>query len=165
MLAPLGTNGTLTVNVQSAGLSLLMPTVTVYDALQQPLGSASGAGQYGSTLSVSVEGVAPLQLFTIKVAPAETSAFGTGRYALTLNFGDGPSPEVPLPDTRVLNSASTRQGAQAVGASAQDGFAVIWNGLPMTEMKGVKEAMQERDVWNVVNYIRSIGPKPAAATK
>src|SRR5262249_7647104 len=45
--APAGSSSTLTVNVQSSGLSLLMPSVTVYAADQTTvLGSASGVGQY-----------------------------------------------------------------------------------------------------------------------
>ncbi len=109
-LAPVGTTGSLTVEVQSSGLSMLMPTVTVYNALQQPIGSASGLGQYGSTLSVTVNGVTAGQLFYVKVAPAETSAFGTGKYALTLNFGSGASPTVPLPNTQTANGSPIQGG-------------------------------------------------------
>jgi mono/diheme cytochrome c family protein len=44
---------------------------------------------------------------------------------------------------------------------------VIWNGAPapMTEMKAMKGTLAERDVWNVVNFIRSSGPKPATPAK
>jgi mono/diheme cytochrome c family protein len=51
------------------------------------------------------------------------------------------------------------------GSSDGEMYAVIWNGAPapMSEMKGMKDTLQERDVWNVVNFIRSMGPKPAAA--
>jgi mono/diheme cytochrome c family protein len=49
------------------------------------------------------------------------------------------------------------------GSTDGELFAIIWNGAPAakTEMKGVKGALAERDVWNVINYIRSIGPKAA----
>ena len=70
--------------------------------------------------------------------------------------GDGPlAPKNPAP-------ADLTDAKWDHGSSDGEIFAVIWNGLPMTEMKGVKEAMQERDVWNVVNFIRSVGPKPVA---
>jgi hypothetical protein len=81
------------VNVQSAGLSLLRPDATVYAADQATvLGSASGAGLYnGANLSVTVAGVSPLQVFSVRVAGADSTAFGTGNYALTLNLGTGAS--------------------------------------------------------------------------
>ena len=96
--APSGTTGTLTLNVQSSGLSLLSPKVTVYAADQTTvLGSASGLNQYGTTLTVTVSGVTAGQQFYVKVQGADTTAFSTGAYALTLNFGNGASPTVPLP--------------------------------------------------------------------
>src|SRR5207302_1333996 len=88
--APGGMGGSLTVNVQSQGLSLLAPTLTVYAADQQTvLGYVSGAGQYGATLSTTLTDVTPGQRFYVKVAGADSTAFGTGAYALTLNFGNG----------------------------------------------------------------------------
>ena len=51
------------------------------------------------------------------------------------------------------------------GSSDGEIYAVIWNGAPapMSEMKPMKDTLKERDVWNVINFIRSMGPKPAAA--
>jgi mono/diheme cytochrome c family protein len=49
------------------------------------------------------------------------------------------------------------------GSSDGEIFAVIWNGAPApdSEMKAMKDTLAERDVWNLVNFIRSIGPKTA----
>ena len=49
------------------------------------------------------------------------------------------------------------------GSTDGELFAIIWNGAPAaeSEMKAMKGTLAERDVWNVVNYIRSIGPKTA----
>jgi len=110
VVAPASTNGTLTVNVQSAGLSLLAPTVTLYNANDVQIGNASGAGQYGTTLSVTTTGVSPSQLFYVKVTGADTSAFSTGAYAVTFNFGSGSSPVVPLPDTETPNGSPLHAG-------------------------------------------------------
>ena len=51
------------------------------------------------------------------------------------------------------------------GSSDGEIFAVIWNGAPapMSEMKPMKNTLAERDVWNAINFIRSMGPKPAVA--
>jgi mono/diheme cytochrome c family protein len=97
--------------------------------------------------------------------PATPASIKAGQTAYNMNCrhchglrgkGDGPlAPKNPPP-------ADLTDEKWDHGSSDGEIFAVIWNGLPMTEMKGVKEAMQERDVWNVVNYIRSVRPKPAA---
>lgn len=123
-VAPVGTTGNLTVNVQSSGLSMLMPTLTVYNAAQEQIGFASGAGQYGSTLSATINGVTAGQLFYVKVSPAETSAFGTGKYALTLNFGSGASPTVPLPNTQTANGSPISGGG---GIATREGTEVRVN--------------------------------------
>jgi hypothetical protein len=109
--APALTSGTLTVQVQSAGLSLLAPTLTVYAADQiTVLGSASGAGQYGTTISATVTGVTPGQVFYVKVAGADTTALGSGLYALALNFGTGPLPAVPVANTLTPNGNPLQAG-------------------------------------------------------
>ena len=102
--APTGTASTLQVVVQSQGLSLLMPAVTVYAADQTTvLGSAADTGYVGSTLKVTVNNVTAGQVFYVKVTGNEASAFGTGKYGLTLNFSTGANPTVPLPNTQTAN--------------------------------------------------------------
>ncbi|MBI1916241.1 MAG: matrixin family metalloprotease [Planctomycetes bacterium] len=102
--APTGTASTLQVVVQSQGLSLLMPTVTVYASDQSTiLGSASDTGYAGSTLTIPISNVTAGQQFYVKVTGNEASAFGTGKYAMTLNFSTGANPTVPLPNTQVAN--------------------------------------------------------------
>ncbi len=113
--APAATSGTLTVNVQSAGLSLLRPSVTVYAADQATvLGYAADTGYTGSTLSVPVTGINPGDQFYIVVTGADATQFATGNFALALNFGSGAMPTVCLPNTKVLN-ATTVVGGGSVG--------------------------------------------------
>lgn len=114
--APLNTTGTLTVNLQSAGLSLLSPQLTVYAAdMTTVLGWASAAGDYdGATLSVTLEGVNPLDQFYIEVTGAETATnwqmFNTGQYGLSLTFGANASPSIPLPNTQTSNGTPLSSG-------------------------------------------------------
>ena len=51
------------------------------------------------------------------------------------------------------------------GSSDGEIFAVIWNGAPApkSEMKPMKGTLTEKNVWEIVNYLRSIGPAAAAA--
>jgi hypothetical protein len=115
--APTNTTGTLTINVQSSGLSLLSPKLTVYAADQTTvLGTAGSAGTYqGATLALTLRNVTAGEQFYVKVAGAETGtgawqSFNTGAYALTLNFGRGSSPTVPLPNTQTLNGSPMQGG-------------------------------------------------------
>jgi mono/diheme cytochrome c family protein len=70
--------------------------------------------------------------------------------------GDGPlAPNNPRP-------ADLTDATWEFGASDGEIFALIWNGVPDdadTEMKGMKDTLAERDVWSIVNYLRSLGPK------
>jgi mono/diheme cytochrome c family protein len=73
-------------------------------------------------------------------------------------LGDGPlAPKNPRP-------ASLIDDKWDHGASDGEIFAVIWNGAPApkSEMKGMKGTLTEKDVWSIINYLRSIGPKTAA---
>jgi hypothetical protein len=105
---PSGTDGTLSVKIQSAGLSLLAPKLYVYNSALSLKGFANGAGQYGATLNVDVTGVTAGQVYYIKVVGEGSTAFGTGEYALVVNTGTGDDPVVPLPNTQVV--AGTNMG-------------------------------------------------------
>jgi hypothetical protein len=106
---PTGMNGTLTITAQSFGLSLLAPTLTVYNSSQTQLSTTSGAGQYGTTLSSTLT-VSAGQTYFVRVAGADSTAFGTGKYALTLAFAGVQSPSVPLPYTTTLNGTIGQGG-------------------------------------------------------
>src|SRR5438552_6774190 len=82
-------------------------SITVYaDEQSTVLGSASSAVQYhGVTVSVPINGVTAGKQFYVKVSGVDSSAFSTGAFALTLNFGTGPGPTVTLPNTQTLDGA------------------------------------------------------------
>lgn len=72
--------------------------------------------------------------------------------------GDGPlAPKDPKP-------ADLTDGKWDHGASDGELFAVIWNGAPApkSEMKPMKGTLTEKNVWEIINYIRSQGPATAA---
>jgi mono/diheme cytochrome c family protein len=50
-----------------------------------------------------------------------------------------------------------------LGSTDDEIYAVIANGAgPNSKMVGFKKKMPDQDLWNVINYLRSLGPKPAA---
>src|SRR5262249_12002421 len=107
--APTGGTGTLSLTVQSTGLSLLAPRVKVYNASQAQLATATGSGSLGSTLTLKVS-VTAGQTYYVSVAGANTTPFGTGKYGMILNFGSGPSPTLPRPNTQTLNGSPLSGG-------------------------------------------------------
>jgi mono/diheme cytochrome c family protein len=67
--------------------------------------------------------------------------------------GDGPlAPKAPP-------AANLTDGQWDHGSSDGEIFAVIANGLgPDSEMKGMKGTLSDQDIWNLVNFIRTLGP-------
>jgi mono/diheme cytochrome c family protein len=67
--------------------------------------------------------------------------------------GDGPlAPQNPSPP----NLADDKWDH---GSSDGEIYFIIANGLKDSEMKGVRSEMTSTDMWHIVNYLRSIGPK------
>jgi mono/diheme cytochrome c family protein len=46
------------------------------------------------------------------------------------------------------------------GSSDGEIFFVIANGIQGSEMKGVRSQVTATEIWHIVNFLRSIGPKP-----
>ena len=69
-------------------------------------------------------------------------------------LGDGPlAPKNPSP-------ANLTDAEWTYGSSDGEIFSIISNGVGgNSEMKGVRSEMTATDMWNIVNFIRSIGPK------
>ncbi len=153
--APTGTNGTFTLNLQSAGLSLFTPGVTIYAADQSTvLGSVTDSGVYGATLSVTINGVTAGEQFYVKVTGADSTVFSTGAYALAMNFGTNSMPTVPVANTTTANGnplqggggvasevlteslvntytsttqAESPSGGHTIATNAVGGYVVVWS--------------------------------------
>jgi mono/diheme cytochrome c family protein len=71
-------------------------------------------------------------------------------------IGDGPlAPKNPSP-------ANLTDGTWVYGSTDGEIYAMIANGVGgASEMKGVRSEMTATDMWNIVNYVRSIGPAAA----
>jgi len=85
---PTAVNGTWTVKVQTAGLSLLMPGVSVYDASFNLQKSAAAADPLHGDLSLSIDNVLPNSTYYIEVTDATSSVFGIGSYRAYLSYHD-----------------------------------------------------------------------------
>ena len=102
--------------------------------------------------------------------PATTASVNAGRALYNKNcrhchgikgLGDGPlAPRNPRP-------ANLTDDKWEYGGSDGEIFAIIWNGAPAkdTEMKPMKGTLTQKNVWDIVNYLRTLGPKPATGAK
>jgi hypothetical protein len=85
---PAGTNETLTVTEDPSGLSLLTPQLSVYDANQQLLGTASaGMYQYGTPVTVTLTGLTGGQTIYLAASGATADVFHIGAYQLNVQVG------------------------------------------------------------------------------
>ncbi len=123
--APAGTGSTLDLDVQSSGVSLLAPELTVYGSNGSTvLASADGAGTYGTTLTVSISSVTAGEKFYVKVQGADTTQMGTGRYALGLNF-KGTTPAVEAsPSVAEPNGTPEHAGDGQADDSSSIGYGI-----------------------------------------
>ncbi|HEX3315458.1 MAG TPA: matrixin family metalloprotease [Gemmataceae bacterium] len=122
-VAPDDANGTMTISVQSAGLSLLAPSLRVYNANQQQIGLKTGTGDFGTTLALTMN-VTPGATYYVRVAGANQTAFGTGAYAMTVDLGADAAPAVAAPDTTIANGNPINGGGGVANRKDANGLSV-----------------------------------------
>ncbi len=76
----------LNVQVQTGGISLLDPTVTVTNASGQVLGTASASGVLAGGVSLHVNGITPQGTYYVAVTGSQ-DVFGVGAFSLTVSPG------------------------------------------------------------------------------
>ncbi len=85
--APQTSNGSFTISIDAAGLSLLAPKVAVYNASGTLLGQANVGAAYGTTATVTLSGVAAGEVLYVMADGATGDAFGMGAYRINAAFG------------------------------------------------------------------------------
>ena len=96
--------------------------------------------------------------------PATAKSIETGQKLYQMNcrhchgatgLGDGPlAPKDPPPPANLTDAKWDH------GSTDGEIFSVIKNGAgPDSKMKPMKAKLSDNDIWNVVNYIRTLGPK------
>jgi mono/diheme cytochrome c family protein len=126
-----------------AGLAFVLAAVPTLSA-QNPGGSAEGKS-----------------LKNPVAATAESIAAGQAAYAKNCRFchgaeakGDGTMAPKDSHPSNLVDEKWDR------GATDGEIFLVIRDGAgPEFKMKGYKGRLADNDIWNIVNYLRSIGPK------
>ncbi len=80
-----GYRGPVTIRLQTAGVSLLAPRLTVFDAARRELGQAASSEAFGATVSVRLDQVEPTASYFIRVEGAAGDVFGIGAYGLAVS--------------------------------------------------------------------------------
>lgn len=83
-----GYRGPLTIRLQSSGISLLAPRLTVFDSLGRRVAGAVSTNPTGDVLTVTLSRVAPDTTYYLRVEGATRDVFGIGRYGLAVTFDD-----------------------------------------------------------------------------
>jgi hypothetical protein len=82
------TEGGMTFQLQTAGISLLEPSLTVYDASGNVLGQAQSTNVLGDTLTVTLPHVKAGSTYYVRAQGATQDEFGVGRFGLAVTFGE-----------------------------------------------------------------------------
>jgi hypothetical protein len=114
---PSGTTGNMVVTMQSSNLSSLSPKLTIYNSASVGLGQSLALNTYGATVSYTVTGVQPGQVYYLRAGAAQSGAGGNGAYGLLVNFGSRSQAPIAPPNTVVAGTAD--QGSGSNGLSVQ----------------------------------------------
>jgi len=121
-------------------------------------------GLAGAALSAQTGGNPAAAKVKNPVAPTAASVkAGEALYAKNCQFchgatGLGDGKLVP----KDMKPANLTDATWIHGSTDGEIHAIITNGIPDKKMPGVKGRLSDADSWNLVNYIRSLGPKTAA---
>ncbi|WP_435010524.1 matrixin family metalloprotease [Tundrisphaera lichenicola] len=106
---PATSTGTMIVKMQSEGLSLLSPSLSVYNSSGTTILGQSESTRYGDTVSVTIKGVIPGQVYEFKAKGSTTGDSGYGSYGLQVNFTSKYQAPIAIPNTMV--SEQTNRGS------------------------------------------------------
>jgi hypothetical protein len=78
----------VTIQIDTAGLSGLVPTLSIYNAAGQLVASRSGSSPLDGDVGITLSNVAPLTTYYFAVSQAQTGVFGIGAYTgqITYNY-------------------------------------------------------------------------------
>jgi hypothetical protein len=109
--------GPMTFRLQTAGISLLAPELTVYDASGNVLGQAQSTGVLGDTVSVHLDSVTANTAYYISVQSATSGLFAVGRYGLAVTFD---ATLKTTPDQIASTLRSAHYGSSGSGGDSSD---------------------------------------------
>jgi hypothetical protein len=86
----------MTVSLQSWGLGMTSPTLTVYDSAGNVLGTTTSTNPLGGNLSLTVNSLSPKADYFVRVQSSVTTPLGLGAYRLQVDMQASASPHTNL---------------------------------------------------------------------
>ncbi len=167
--APANAVGTMTITVQSTGLSSLSPRVDVYNAWLHYAGTAispDAKNVYGGTASITFSGVPAGTGVYLRVAGwnfSNSGPNGVGTYGLQVNFSGQPMAPFSPPNTMVEEQLD--QGGGSANLETHDpvntrgGFHDLMNGhRDRSDVFSIDPAFQQDLGWNPPGRDRLLDP-------
>ena len=105
-VAPAYASGTVQVTAAAANVSMLSPSVSVFDASGKLLAEASNAAAWSDNVTATVAGVAPGQRYYVSVTGATGDVFSAGAYHLVVALPNS-TPAAPLPPPTPTSTGNT----------------------------------------------------------
>jgi hypothetical protein len=78
--------GTVTIRIETAGKSLLLPTLSVYNAKGALVARQSATSPFSNDVSVTLSGAWPLSTYYFEVSSASGDVFGVGGYSAQVSY-------------------------------------------------------------------------------
>ena len=98
---PPSTTGTMTVRMQSTGLSLLSPSLAVFNSAGNTILAQQTSTNLGDTVTTVIRNVSAGQVYDIRCQGSTTGNSGFGDYGLQVNFGSLTQLPIAPPNTTV----------------------------------------------------------------
>ena len=96
-----GYSGAMTFRVQTTGISILAPKITLMDRNGVVLATRQSSSSKGDTLSITLASVAPDRDYYLKVEASPTATYRVGRFGVAVTF-DGLLRPTSIPVDKVL---------------------------------------------------------------
>jgi hypothetical protein len=108
---PSSTAGKMTVRMQSTNLSLLAPSLAVFNSAGSTILGQQTSNNMGDTVTVTLTNVSPGQVYDIRCQGATTGDSGFGAYGLQVNFSSLSQASIPPPNTTVASAPDQGGGS------------------------------------------------------
>jgi hypothetical protein len=110
---PSTTQGTMVVKMQATGLSLLAPTLAVFNSTGTTLLGSQSSSSMGDTVAVTLNKVSSGQVYLIRCTGTTTGDSGFGAFGLEVNLGSKTQPAISPPDTTVAQQPDKGGGTMS----------------------------------------------------
>jgi hypothetical protein len=111
---PSNATSPVTITVQTAGLSLLTPRLTVFNAAGQVLGTSSSTDPLNNTVSVTLPNAPGGTTLYLQVQGARSDVFGIGGYRLRIDSG-------PVSEAQIASIDASLNGSTVTLATHNNG--------------------------------------------